>query len=220
LNHTGELKAPYWVTSRWRARPRRRRRRPCSRSSCPAHRRTRGWCARPGDELADAGLALLRVAVRPALRKYLETAMSVASCDQLSGISAPRISNTIEPSGLVMTLSRRSQLTFFLSPVRSRKKARSLLRSAREGSDSDAHRQGRNPRLEVTAPLRPCTWAEGGSGTPTSKLPCSARPEERDLKEEERTKLERGGRAGLSDRGPRSSALAAPPARSSRASQS
>ena len=42
----------------------------------------------------------------PALRKYFDTAMSVASCDHSLGISAPRSSNTIEPSGLVITLSR------------------------------------------------------------------------------------------------------------------
>src|ERR1700712_24743 len=45
----------------------------------------------------------------PALRKYLETTMSVASCDQPAGVSAPSILNTTEPSGLVMTLVRPSQ---------------------------------------------------------------------------------------------------------------
>src|SRR5690349_15291182 len=35
--------------------------------------------------------------------------MSVASCDQPDGISAPSILKTTEPSGFVMTLLRRSQ---------------------------------------------------------------------------------------------------------------
>ena len=48
---------------------------------------------------------------RPALRKYFETTMSVASCDQSAGISAPSILKTTEPSGFVMTLVRRSQVT-------------------------------------------------------------------------------------------------------------
>src|SRR3954453_9710868 len=48
---------------------------------------------------------------RPALRKYLETTMSVASCDQPEGISAPSILKTTDPSGLVMMLERRSQVT-------------------------------------------------------------------------------------------------------------
>ena len=45
------------------------------------------------------------------MRKYLETTMSVASCDQPAGISAPSILKTTEPSGFVMTLVRRSQVT-------------------------------------------------------------------------------------------------------------
>jgi hypothetical protein len=45
------------------------------------------------------------------LRKYLETTMSVASCDQPVGTSAPSILKTTEPSGFVMTLERRSQVT-------------------------------------------------------------------------------------------------------------
>jgi hypothetical protein len=45
------------------------------------------------------------------LRKYFETTMSVASCDHAGGISAPSILKTTEPSGFVMTLERRSQVT-------------------------------------------------------------------------------------------------------------
>jgi len=37
--------------------------------------------------------------------------MSVASCDQPAGTSAPSILKTTEPSGFVMTLERRSQVT-------------------------------------------------------------------------------------------------------------
>src|SRR5262249_30520995 len=47
----------------------------------------------------------------PALRKYLETTMSVASCDHAAGISAPSILKTTEPSGFVIALRRRSQTT-------------------------------------------------------------------------------------------------------------
>src|SRR6478609_12137167 len=46
----------------------------------------------------------------PALRKYLETTMSVANCDQPVGISAPSILNTTDPSGFVITLVRPSQV--------------------------------------------------------------------------------------------------------------
>jgi hypothetical protein len=45
----------------------------------------------------------------PAFRKYFETTMSVASWDQPAGTSAPSIRKTCEPSGLLMTLLRRSQ---------------------------------------------------------------------------------------------------------------
>src|SRR5262245_12988526 len=37
--------------------------------------------------------------------------MSVASCDQVFGISAPRVANTTDPSGLLITLSRASYST-------------------------------------------------------------------------------------------------------------
>ena len=47
----------------------------------------------------------------PALRKYLLTMMSVASCDQNSGTSASVISKTTLPSGFVMRLVRLSHLT-------------------------------------------------------------------------------------------------------------
>ena len=48
---------------------------------------------------------------RPARRKYFDTTMSVASCDHDFGISAPRVANTTEPSGLLITLSRLSYST-------------------------------------------------------------------------------------------------------------
>src|SRR5260221_7156757 len=47
----------------------------------------------------------------PAFRKYFETTISVASCDQAAGISAPSILKTTDPSEFVMTLRRRSQTT-------------------------------------------------------------------------------------------------------------
>src|SRR5438309_7390981 len=57
------------------------------------------------------GLPSLSTCGTPALRKYLLTMMSVASCDQLTGISASFISKTIDPSGLVMRLVRFSYAT-------------------------------------------------------------------------------------------------------------
>ena len=42
----------------------------------------------------------------PALRKYLDTMMSVASCENPSGTSASGISKTTEPSGFVIRLDR------------------------------------------------------------------------------------------------------------------
>src|SRR5437763_7222121 len=47
----------------------------------------------------------------PALRKYLLTMMSVASCDHCLGISASFISKTTLPSGLVIRLVRLSYST-------------------------------------------------------------------------------------------------------------
>src|SRR5208282_1172845 len=47
----------------------------------------------------------------PALRKYLLMTMSVASWLQPAGISAPSILKTIDPSGFVITLERRSYTT-------------------------------------------------------------------------------------------------------------
>src|SRR5262249_50129625 len=47
----------------------------------------------------------------PALRKYLLTTMSVASCDQSAGTSTPSMAKTVEPSGFAMTVLRRSQRT-------------------------------------------------------------------------------------------------------------
>ncbi len=46
----------------------------------------------------------------PALRKYLLTTMSVASCDHSAGTSTSSIRNTTEPSGLAMTVRRFSQV--------------------------------------------------------------------------------------------------------------
>jgi hypothetical protein len=44
----------------------------------------------------------------PALRKYFEMTMSVASWLQATGISAPSILNTTVPSGLDIALDRLS----------------------------------------------------------------------------------------------------------------
>jgi hypothetical protein len=52
------------------------------------------------------GLLFLSSTGTPALRKYFETMMSAATWDQVDGISASFISNTTEPSGLVMRESR------------------------------------------------------------------------------------------------------------------
>src|SRR5207248_951862 len=47
----------------------------------------------------------------PALRKYLLTTMSVASCDHDAGTSTASIWNTTLPSGLAITVRRRSHVT-------------------------------------------------------------------------------------------------------------
>ena len=47
----------------------------------------------------------------PALRKYLLTTMSVASCDHCAGTSTLSIANTVEPSGFAMTVRRFSHFT-------------------------------------------------------------------------------------------------------------
>ena len=79
------------------------------------------------------------------MRKYLETTMSVASCDQAAGISAPSILKTTEPSGLVMTLERRSQVT-----VSSGSTPRSVVRRSKR----EAARGGLLRRLALVAVLR------------------------------------------------------------------
>src|SRR5580765_6379664 len=47
----------------------------------------------------------------PALRKYLLTTISVASCDHCAGTSMPSMAKTVEPSGFAMTVLRRSHFT-------------------------------------------------------------------------------------------------------------
>src|SRR6185503_1905771 len=47
----------------------------------------------------------------PALRKYLLTTMSVASCDHAAGTSTPSMAKTVEPSGFEMTVFLRSHFT-------------------------------------------------------------------------------------------------------------
>ena len=81
---------------------------------------------------------------RPALRKYLETTMSVASCDQPAGISAPSILKTTEPSGFVMTLVRRSQVTV---------SSGSTPRSRVAALEREAARRGLLRRLALVARL-------------------------------------------------------------------
>jgi hypothetical protein len=87
----GELNAPYWLTSRKRQLGLERVGVLLSwRSSRRTARRPRGSCARGGRRPgARSSRRLLLVAVEPALRKYFDTTMSVASCDQPLGISAP-----------------------------------------------------------------------------------------------------------------------------------
>ena len=50
----------------------------------------------------DSGSPSAPICGTPALRKYLDTMMSVATCDHDAGISASAISKTTEPSGLVI----------------------------------------------------------------------------------------------------------------------
>ena len=60
------------------------------------------------DDLAHAGLALLRVAVEAGLAEVLGDDDVGRELRPAAGISAPSILKTTEPSGFVMTLERRS----------------------------------------------------------------------------------------------------------------
>ena len=106
LNHTGLLNAPCWWTSR------------CLRSSLKACRSASPAKYRPSRAQAEIVsttrpincLTLHSRSGEPtAPRKYFDTTMFVACCDQNRGTSTPRCSNTASPRSLAMTASRRSQ---------------------------------------------------------------------------------------------------------------
>ena len=68
-------------------------------------------------------------------RKYLETTMLVACCDQKRGISTSRCSNTTSPRSLPMSAARRSHSTSSNGSTPASVKKRG---NARPGTDADA----------------------------------------------------------------------------------
>ncbi len=62
------------------------------------------------------------------MRKYFDTMMSAATCDQAVGISASSISKTTEPSGLLIRLVRRLHSTESKGSWPSVVKRRSIVR--------------------------------------------------------------------------------------------
>src|SRR5438105_12924878 len=114
LNHTGELKAPIWWTSmkvnsasKVSASCGVAKYPPCSSPAVRSVRATRVTSWRT-DHSAPAG-----VPGTPALRKYFDTATSVASCDQPAGTSASSILKTTSPSAPEIFAGRRVHSTLF-----------------------------------------------------------------------------------------------------------
>ena len=108
LNHTGLLKAAFWCTSR------------CLRSSlnaCSASAEAK-YCWRSAQPVIVSTTRPMSCRTECSRsgeptwpRKYFETTMLVACCDQLFGISTLRCSNTTLPRSLPMTASRSSHST-------------------------------------------------------------------------------------------------------------
>src|SRR4051812_18788301 len=94
--------------------------------------------------------------------------MSVASCDQPAGISAPSILKTTDPSGFVMTLERRSHTTSSRGSARPVVKRRSKAMPRERAEPRPAPRrspaEGAAPLVRDAAALPPfragrLTWA-------------------------------------------------------------
>ena len=108
LNHTGLLNAAFCSTSR------------CFRSSLnasSASSEAKYFCLRAHPVMVSTTRPISCLTERSRSgdptwpRKYLETTMLVACCDQVFGISTPRCSKTTAPFSLPMTASRSSHST-------------------------------------------------------------------------------------------------------------
>src|SRR5256885_8149036 len=111
LNHTGELKAPIWLT-RYQVSSASKASASCGVAKYPpcCSPETRSvWATRCTSSLTDSSAPDL--VGTPALRKYLLTATSVASWDQLFGTSASSILKTTSPSAPEILAGRRVHST-------------------------------------------------------------------------------------------------------------
>ena len=93
----------------------------------------------------------------PALRKYLLTTMSVASCDHVAGTSTSSIWKTIEPSGFAMTVRRFSHAISSSGLTPGRVKWRGTRSPAWVGGASAAAASGAEPAPPVSV------WVMGTS---------------------------------------------------------
>ena len=105
LNHTGLLKAAFWCTSRNLR---------SSLNADSADSEAKYFCLRAHSVIVFTTRPISCLTERSRSgdptcpRKYFETTMLVACCDQAFGISTPRCSKTTVPFSLPMTASRNS----------------------------------------------------------------------------------------------------------------
>src|SRR6185436_16044101 len=108
LNHTGLLNAAFWWTRRCFRSPLNA----CRSSSLAKYLLDR---AQPVSVSTTRPISCLTLRSRPGVpicpRKYFDTTMLVACCDQKPGISTSRCSKTTSPRSLPMTAARRSHST-------------------------------------------------------------------------------------------------------------
>ena len=108
LNHTGLLKAAFWLTSRYFR---------SSLNACSAFSDAKYFCLRAQSVIVSTTRPMSCLTERSRSgdptwpRKYFETTMLVACCDQDFGISTPRCSKTTVPFSLPMIASRKSHST-------------------------------------------------------------------------------------------------------------
>src|SRR5690349_8698725 len=108
LNQTGLLNAAFWLTSRYLR---------SSLNACSAFSDAKYFCLRAHSVIVLTTRPMSCFTERSRSgdptcpRKYFETTMLVACCDQDLGISTPRCSNTTLPFSLPMMASRNSHST-------------------------------------------------------------------------------------------------------------
>src|SRR5690606_12052918 len=138
LNHTGLLNDPFWYSSRCF-----RTSRQASRSSSDA----KYFCSRAQPVIVSTTRPIScrtdrsRSGVPSCPRKYFETTMLVACCDQNFGNSTSRCSKTTSPRSLVITAERSSHSTSSNGSTPSREKYRS-------NSSPDTAGPGPNVRVD------------------------------------------------------------------------